>query len=171
MIKVLVADNHPEVRLGVKAILSGVEDVAGVDEAGSEQDILDKAKKNQYDIIIFEVARPAGNGLDLLQELRRKKYISDDLAELLASNLDLNLDKPIHEKLSDREYQIFILTASGKRKKEIADILSLAKATIGNCLNKIYSKLMISNKSDLVRYAIKNNLMGNEEDRPAPSIE
>jgi two-component system, NarL family, invasion response regulator UvrY len=147
MIKVLIADSHPVVRLGVKAILSGVEGVAEGDEAGSGQEILDKAKKNQYDIIIFEVVRPAGNGLDLLQELRKinskaavlvfthlpddqlavrvlkmgaagylskrsdpgdlikaipkiaqgKKYISDDLAELLASNLDSNLDKELRK--------------------------------------------------------------------------
>jgi two-component system, NarL family, invasion response regulator UvrY len=152
MIKILVADSHPVVRQGVKAILSGMEEVAGVDEAGSGQEILGKAKKNPYDVIIFEVARPAGNGLDLLQELRKrnpkaavlifthlpddqlairvlkmgavgylskqsdpeeliqaiqkiahgKKYISADLAELLASNLELNLEKPIHETLSDR---------------------------------------------------------------------
>jgi DNA-binding NarL/FixJ family response regulator len=72
MIKVLVADSHPVVRLGIKAILAEVPDMEVVDEVGSGQEGLDKAKKNHYDVIIFEVARPAGNGLDLLQELRGK---------------------------------------------------------------------------------------------------
>jgi two-component system, NarL family, invasion response regulator UvrY len=175
MIKILVADSHQVVRLGVKAILSGVEDVGVVDEAGSGEELLDKAGKKGYDVVIFEIDRPAGNGLDLLQELRNKfpkapiliftllpedqiavralkmgaagylskqsdpedlnnaihktaqgkKYISDDLVELLASNLYLNLEKPIYENLSDREYQVLALMASGNRMKEIANILSL----------------------------------------------
>jgi two-component system, NarL family, invasion response regulator UvrY len=221
MIKVLVADSYPVVRLGVKAILSGVEDVAGIDEAGSEQEILDKAKKNLYDVILFEVARPAGNGLNLLRELKNKnpkvavlifthlpedefilralklgaagylskqsdpedliaaiqkiaqgkKFISDDLAELLANYLDSSLDKPLHETLSDREYQVLALMASGKRQRDIADSLSLTQTTIRRYQEKIYSKMQISNKSELIRYAIKSNLVGNEEDRPAPFIE
>jgi two-component system, NarL family, invasion response regulator UvrY len=220
MIRVLVADNHPVVRLGIKAIVAEVPDME-VDEAGSGQEPGNKASKDKYDIIIFEIFRPAGNGLDLLRKLRKnfpkaailiftllpedqfavralkmgaagylskqsepedliraihkiaqgKKYISDDQAELLANNLDLNFNKPVHEKLTDREYQVFILVTSGKRQKEIADFLSLTKATIAVYQNKIYAKMMMSNKSDLVRYAIKNNLVGNRDDRVVPSIE
>jgi two-component system, NarL family, invasion response regulator UvrY len=215
MIKVLVADGHPVVRLGVKAILSGVEDVGVVDEAGSGQWLLDKAGKKDYDVVIFEIDRPAGNGLGLLQELRKrnskaailifthlpddqmavrtlkmgadgylskqsepeelinsihkiaqgKKCISEDLAELLADTLNLNLDKPIHENLSDREYQVLALMASVKRQKEIANILSLSLRTINICQKSICLKMKISSNSDLIRYAIKNNLVGNRDDR------
>jgi two-component system, NarL family, invasion response regulator UvrY len=221
MIKVLVADSHPVVRLGVKAILSGVEDVAGIDEAGSEQEILEKAKKNDYDVVIFEIYRPVGNGLDLLRKLRKnfpkaailiftllpedqiavralkmgaagylskqiepeelinaihktaqgKKYINPDLAELLADTLNLSIDKPIHENLSDREYQVLALMASGKRQKEIANILSLSLRTINICQKSICLKMKISSNSDLIRYVIKNNLVGNRDDRSIPSQE
>jgi two-component system, NarL family, invasion response regulator UvrY len=221
MIKILVSDGNPVVRLGIKAILAEIPDMEVVDEAGSGQELLDTAGKKGYDVVIFEIDRPAGNGLDFLQELRNKipkaailifthlpedslavrvlkmgaagylrkqsepeelikailkiaqgkKYISEKQAELLASNLDLNLEKPVHEKLSDREYQVFILTVLGKKQKEIADILLLNKATIAGYQNKIYSKMMISNKSDMVRYATKNSLVGNRDDRPIPSAE
>jgi two-component system, NarL family, invasion response regulator UvrY len=210
MIRVLVADSHPVVRLVVKEILSGVEDMEVFDEAGSGQELLDEDGKKDYDVVIFEIYRPAGNGLDLLRKLRKnfpkaailiftlfpedqlavralkmgaagylskqsdpqdlikaiqkisqgKKYISDGLVELLASNLDLNLEKPIHETFSNREYQVLALMASGKLQKEIADILSLTSTTINGYQNKICSKLEISSKSGLIRYAIENNLVG-----------
>jgi two-component system, NarL family, invasion response regulator UvrY len=221
MIKVLVADGHPVVRLGIKAILAEVPDMEVADEAGSGQKVLDKAGKNDYDVIIFEIARPAGNRLDLLQELRNKfpkaailifthlpeeslairdlkmgtagylgkqsepgeliqaihkiaqgrKHISPDLAELLANNLRSDLDKPIHEKLSNREYQVFILIVLGKRQKEIATILSLTQATIRGYQNKIHSIMKASNNSDLIRYAIKNNLVGIRGAQVLPSPE
>jgi two-component system, NarL family, invasion response regulator UvrY len=72
MIKVLVADSHPVVRLEVKAILSGVEDVAVFDEAGDGRELLDTEGKKGYDVVIFEIDRPVGNGLDILQELGNK---------------------------------------------------------------------------------------------------
>jgi two-component system, NarL family, invasion response regulator UvrY len=221
MIKVLVADIYPVARLGIKDVLFGVQGMEVVDEAGSGQELLDKVGRNDCDVIIFEIALPAGNGLDLLRELRKKnpkaailiftslpedefiiralklgaagylskqsepedlikaihkiaqggKYVSEDLAELLADTLNLNLDKPTHQKLSDREYQILILIVSGKRQIEIAEILSLGHATIGTHLRKIYSKLKISNKSELVRYVIKNNLVGKRDDRSVLSQE
>jgi two-component system, NarL family, invasion response regulator UvrY len=209
MIKVLIADSHPVVRLGIKAILAEVPDMQVVDAAGSGEDLLDKEGKKDFDVVIFEINRPAGNGVDLLTALRKKnpkaailifthlpddqlavralkmgaagylnkqsdpedlinaihkiaqgkKYISADLAELLANNLDLDLDKPIHENLSDREFQVLILMVSGKGQTEIANILSLTQATINTYQTKILSKMKLSSKYDLVRYAIKNNLV------------
>jgi two-component system, NarL family, invasion response regulator UvrY len=67
LIKVLVSDGHPVVGLGVKAILSGVDD-----EAGDWQELLDTAGKKDFNVVIFEIDRPAGNGLDLIKELRNK---------------------------------------------------------------------------------------------------
>jgi two-component system, NarL family, invasion response regulator UvrY len=214
MIKILVADIHPVVRLGVKQILSDVQDMKVIDEAGTGQEALNKAVKNDYDVIILGINMPDGNGLKLLQELRKKKpqtavliftvlaedeyairvlkmgaagyltkgsapeelikaihkvaqgnkFISSDLAEILATNLDLNTDKPIHENLSDREFQVFSLLATGKGLKTIADTLSLTITTISTYQGKILSKMKLNNRSELVRYAIKNNLMAHTND-------
>jgi two-component system invasion response regulator UvrY len=208
MIKILIADIHPVVRLGIKQILSTTQDMKVVDEAGTGQEALNKVVKNNYDVIILGINMPDGNGLKLLKELRKekpktavliftnltenqyafrvlkmgaagylpkdsspeelieavrkiaqgKKYISADLAEILATNLDLNIEKPIHENLSDREFQVFSLLATGKRLTTIADNLSLSIKTISIYQVKILSKMKLKNRSELVRYAIKNNL-------------
>jgi two-component system, NarL family, invasion response regulator UvrY len=214
MIKILVADIHPVVRLGVKAILSGVRDMEVVDEAANGLELLAKAERNDYDVIIFEIDLQPGKGLDCLRNLRKKnskasllvfthlpedplavralkmgaagylskesgpedlvdairkiaqgrKHITPDLADLLADTLDLNLDKPVHEMLSDKEYQVLALMASGKGQSEIADRLSLTKLTVKTYGYNIRLKMKMRSNSDLVRYAIKNNLVAQTDD-------
>ena len=169
MLKILVADDHPVVRQGLKQILSETKDMTVADEAQTGQEVLKKAVKNDYDVILLDISMPGKNGLDILRELKNKKpkvpvlilsiypedqyavrvlklgaagyltkesapdelinairkvakgrkYISATLAEKLAENLEFDSEKPPHENLSDREYQVLCLLASGKRLKDI----------------------------------------------------
>jgi DNA-binding CsgD family transcriptional regulator len=59
--------------------------------------------------------------------------------------------------------------ASGDRLKDIANILSLSPKTIDICQKSICSKIKINSKSELIRYAIKNNLMGGRDERAGPT--
>ena len=87
------------------------------------------------------------------------KYISSSLAEKLAFELDTDSEKSLHEKLSDREYQVMCMIASGKTVKEIAEELSLSVKTISTNRTRILKKMNMKNNAQLIHYAIKNNLV------------
>ncbi|MCK4329398.1 response regulator transcription factor [candidate division WOR-3 bacterium] len=87
------------------------------------------------------------------------KYITSSLSEMLASSLDIDFDKSIHKTLSDREYQVMCLIASGKKIKEIAEKLSLSVSTINTYRFHIMRKMNMKNNSELIYYAIKHELI------------
>jgi two-component system, NarL family, invasion response regulator UvrY len=86
------------------------------------------------------------------------RYVTAHLAERLAQDLDGRADKPAHELLSDREYQVLCLLASGKGVKEIAQELRLSAPTVSTYRARVFEKLGISSTAELVRYAIAHGL-------------
>lgn len=91
--------------------------------------------------------------------LQGKKYITLSLAEKLASSFDINTDKSPHEILSDREFEVFKMLASGKSVSEIGEVLFLSSTTISTYRSRILTKMNIKNNAGLTQYAIENNLM------------
>ena len=88
-----------------------------------------------------------------------KKYVSPSLAEKLAIDLDIDHEKPRHEILSDREYQVMCKIASGMTVKEIADELSLSVQTISTYRSRILEKMKMKNNAELIHYAVKQGLV------------
>ena len=88
-----------------------------------------------------------------------KKYVSSSLAEKLAFDLDMDHEKPRHEILSDREYQVMSMIASGKTVKEIADELSLSVQTISTYRSRILEKMKMKNNAEIIYYAVKQGLV------------
>jgi two-component system, NarL family, invasion response regulator UvrY len=91
--------------------------------------------------------------------LQGRKYITAAIAEKLADTLDTDSDKPSHETLSDREFDVFKLIAAGKSVSEIADILSLGVTTISTYRARILDKMNMRTNADLTRYALENQLV------------
>jgi two-component system invasion response regulator UvrY len=87
------------------------------------------------------------------------RYISASLAEKLAWDLGASGDKPLHELLSDREFQVFRMIASGKGVKEIADELGLSVKTVSTYRARILEKTGMRTTAELIRYAIQNHLV------------
>jgi DNA-binding NarL/FixJ family response regulator len=73
MIKVLIADDHPAIRQGLKRILDAEVDMEGADEAQDTQEVLDLAGKNHYDVLLLDIDMPGRSGLDALKELRAQQ--------------------------------------------------------------------------------------------------
>lgn len=100
---------------------------------------------------------------DLVHALRKilggGKFVSTAVAELLASNLDEHFAKPLHEQLSDREYQVMCLIAVGKSLKEIADDLCVGISTINTYRARILEKMQLRNNTELTHYALENRLV------------
>jgi DNA-binding NarL/FixJ family response regulator len=88
-----------------------------------------------------------------------RKYVSSSLAEKLAFGLEVDSEKPLHENLSDREYQVICMIASGKTVKEIAGELFLSAKTVSTYRTRILEKMNMKNNAELTHYAIKQGLV------------
>jgi two-component system invasion response regulator UvrY len=87
------------------------------------------------------------------------KYVSDSMAELLAAKLNSQGERTVQEILSNREYQVLILIASGKTLSEIAETLSLSVKTISTFRARILTKMNLNSNAELTYYAIHNGLI------------
>lgn len=100
---------------------------------------------------------------ELIEAIHRvamgRKYVSENLAELLAQKLEETSSVPLHELLSDREFQVLCLIASGKTIKEIAEELQLSSNTVSTYRIRILEKMKMKNNAELTHYAIKNGLV------------
>jgi DNA-binding NarL/FixJ family response regulator len=132
---VLVLSMHPEEQYGVRALKAGA---AGY-----------MTKENASENLINAIRRILSGG----------KYISPALADILASDLQKESPDPRHKSLSDREYQVMIMIASGKSLREIAKELSLSVKTISTYRARILEKMGMKNNSQLIYYAIQNRLL------------
>lgn len=209
MVRILVADDHPIVRAGLKQILADTTDMVVADEASNGQEVLDKVWGNDFDVLLLDISMPGRDGLDVLKQLRsarpelavlvlsihpeeqyaarvlregasgyltkqsapeelvaaiRKisrggKYVSSSLAEKLAFDLRIDAEKPLHQALSNREYGIMRMIASGKTVKEIAQQLSLSPKTISTYRSRILEKMNMKSNAEITRYAIENQLV------------
>jgi DNA-binding NarL/FixJ family response regulator len=88
-----------------------------------------------------------------------KKYVTASLAEKIMLELDRGSHLAPHATLSDREYQVFILIASGKTGREIAKSINLSYKTISTHRANILRKMRMQNNAQLIRYALKQNLV------------
>src|SRR6185503_10893683 len=86
------------------------------------------------------------------------RYVTPTLAERLAFDLGRDPDHPPHEALSDREYQVMILIASGKTVTEIAELLSLSDKTISTYRARLLEKMGMKTNAELTHYAIQRKL-------------
>lgn len=87
------------------------------------------------------------------------RYVSATLAEKLALDLREGADLPLHELLSDREFQVLRMIASGKSVKEIAMDLSLSVKTVSTYRARIMEKTGMRTNADLIRYALHSQLV------------
>lgn len=87
------------------------------------------------------------------------RYVSNHLAEKLATELGLNNSQALYETLSDREFQVLQKIASGKSLKDIADELFISIKTVSTYRTRILEKLHLNNNAELIKYALENELI------------
>jgi two-component system, NarL family, invasion response regulator UvrY len=91
--------------------------------------------------------------------LRGGKYISSDFSDKLLTSLDSDAEKPVHETLSNREYQVMRMIASGKTISDIADELFLSVKTVSTYRSRILEKMNLKNNAEIMHYAVKNGII------------
>jgi two-component system invasion response regulator UvrY len=209
MIKILIADDHPVVRKGLKEIIEEASDMTVGGEASNGSEVLKQVRKNDYDVVLLDISMPGRSGLEILKELKSEKpglsililsihpeeqyavrvlkagasgyltkesapsellaairkaslggkYISSTLAERLAFDLEIDAEKPLHETLSDREYEVMCMIASGKTISKIAEELFLSVKTISTYRSRILEKMKMKSSAELTHYALKHRLV------------
>ena len=132
---VLILSIHPEEQYAIRALKSGASGYLSKDAAPDE--------------LVKAVQRV----------LLGKKYISQSIAEKLANNFSPDISLPLHETLSDREFDVMKLLANGKSVSEIAEMLSLSVTTVSTYRARVMVKMGLKSNSDLTKYAIENKLI------------
>ena len=135
-VSVLMLTTHAEDEFGVRAIKAGAAGYLTKQSAASQ---------------LVTAVRQVASG---------RKYISPSLAEELARMVGDGSDsRPVHELLSDREYQTFIMIASGKSLSEMATSLSLSPKTVSVYRSRVLEKMHLKNNVEIAQYAVKNGLV------------
>jgi DNA-binding NarL/FixJ family response regulator len=208
-VRVLIADDHPVVRQGLKMMLSSDPEVNVVGEARDGDEALDMVHNLDWDVAVLDYSMPGRGGVDLLAAVKHDyperpvlilsiypedphgmralkagaagyitkesaaeeltaavkkvvkggRYVSPALAEKLAARLTPEQDRPPHERLSDREYRVMWLLASGRSLQQIAEEMHLSPSTVSTYRGRILKKLALSSNVDLVHYAMKHRLI------------
>jgi two-component system, NarL family, invasion response regulator UvrY len=133
--KVLILSMHPEDRYAVRAIKSGASGYVSKQGAAEE--------------LVTAIRHVSGG----------RKYVSSTLAEKLVKYYESELDKPPHELLSDREFQVLCMIASGKTVAEIGEALYISPSTVATYRSRILTKLQLNLDTELTAYALKNKLI------------
>ncbi|MBM4294113.1 MAG: response regulator transcription factor [Deltaproteobacteria bacterium] len=247
MIKILIADDHAIVREGLKQILAETSDMVVGGEATNGQEVLEHVRREDWDLVLLDLAMPGKDGLETLKELKlekpklpvlvlsiypeeqyavrllkagaagyltkesapeeliaairkvshrglkaatklkndlitliksrcyrqnlrektrnsdsvaqKGKYISSSLAGKLAFYLGAGAEKPLHEMLSDREYKVILMIASGKTVKEIAYEMFLSIKTVSTYRVRALNKMGMKKNAEFTYYALKHGLV------------
>jgi two-component system, NarL family, invasion response regulator UvrY len=91
--------------------------------------------------------------------LQGRRYVSATLAEQLVGDLDGDADKPLHARLSEREFQVFCKLSAGRAVSEIAAELCLSVKTVSTYRSRILQKMSFETNADLTSYALRNQLI------------
>lgn len=134
-VRILILSMHPEERFAVRALRAGA---YGFITKGTASKIL------------IEALNRIADG---------RKYITSTLAEQLASELDIDHDKPLHENLSNREFEVLRLIAEGKSVSEIGEMLFISVNTVTSYRSRIMEKMKMKTNAEIIRYAIEQKLI------------
>jgi DNA-binding NarL/FixJ family response regulator len=132
---VVILSMHPEEQFAIRAMRAGASGYLTKECAGDE--------------LVLAIRKA----------LKGEKYISGSLAQILAGELDSDSEKPLHEILSDREYQVLLMIASGKPVGAIAKELCLSVKTVSSYRANILLKTRMKNNAEITHYAIQNKLV------------
>ncbi len=209
MINILIADDHPIFREGIKKIFASTGEFKVSGEADDGREALTMVNQTRYDLVLLDVAMSGLSGLEVLEQIKSAKpnlpvlmismysekryalqalkkgasgyltkdgaakelitalrkvlaggvFVSPTVAEQLIFDLKTPVTTPPHQSLSEREFQILKMLASGKRLKEIAAILSLTVSTVSTHRLRILKKMQMKNNAEIIHYAVQQGLL------------
>jgi two-component system, NarL family, invasion response regulator UvrY len=130
--------------------------------------IMSMHPEDQYALRVLKAGASGYLGKDTIHDdiiraiqtvLLGKKFITPSIAEKLAEAFNSETDQLLHEILSDREFDVLKLLASGKSVSEIAEQLSLSVTTVSTYRSRILKKMNMHSNAELTRYALEKKLI------------
>ncbi len=217
--KILIADDHAIVRLGIRQILADAFKRSTFGEVSTGQEALESVWREPWDAVVLDVTMPGRGGLEVLKEIKRSRpnlpvmilsmhpedqfavrllkagasgymtkesasaelvgamhkamaggrYVSPALAEKMADFIGTDVQTQPHERLSDREFLILRLIASGKPVGAIARELGLSVKTVSTYRARLLQKMGLKNNAELVHYAFQHRLTSHLSDKDGPT--
>ncbi|MGH9409531.1 MAG: response regulator [Vicinamibacterales bacterium] len=201
MRRLLLVDDHPLVREGIRRVLNDALPDVQIGETDSGEAALTELESAPCDLVLLDITLPGLDGLDILKKMRSGHpdvpvlivsmhpaeqfaqrtiaagacgYVSKDsdpaeFIEAVAGALKgrryaprdrgaVGRGTPSHARLSDREYQVLRMLATGRTVSQIAGTLSLSVKTISTYRTRILEKMGMSTTAELMHYGIKNDL-------------
>lgn len=134
-VRVIMLSMHPEDRFSVRAIKAGAYGYL--------------TKESAAELLVSAIRKVNSGG----------KFITPNVAELLANSFENRSDLPVHELLSDREFQILRMITAGKTVKEIATEMFISPSTVATYRYRILHKTFMKSNVELTNYALRNNLL------------
>jgi len=226
MTTLLIADDHPIVREGLKSVVSQYKDLRVVGEAEDAETTIGICRRERPDIVLLDVSMPGPGVLEVIRRLRIEtpdtrilvlsihpeqhyarrvlkvgadgyvtknytadvlysairqvrsghKYVTPALAEEFATELAGGHNGQPHERLSNREYEVFLQLGSGRSVDQIATALHIKPKTVRSYRARILEKTMLKSTAELIFYAVSSGLVtevyksndGEEDDLPQP---
>ena len=209
MFNILIADDHPIIRSGLKQILADESDMNVVCEAETALIMFDLLKNCEVDIIVLDISMPGMSGVEAMEILHREykkipvlilsgmaeaqygvrilkagasgylnkesapdelvkairkilaggHYLTSKLSDQLVDDLDKKEVQLIHQRLSNREFDVLCKIASGKTVGQIAEELFLSVKTVSTYRTRLLQKMNMSTNAELTHYCIKNGLV------------
>lgn len=209
MINVVVCDDHPLVRRGIRETLAEAVDIKVTGEAGSYAEVREVLRSAPCDVLLLDLSMPGRGGLEVLSTLTEanspirvlivsmlpedqyairclragaqgyvsksgdplelitatrtvaqgRKYVTPEVAQMLAESVSRPASAMTHEALSERELQTLVKIASGKRLSDIAQELMLSPKTVSVYRSRVMEKLQLPSNAALTVYAIRNKLV------------
>ena len=207
-IDVVVCDDHPVVRWGLKQILESDVPIGRMGEAGSAPELFTLVRTHDWHVVILDISLPGLSGMDALRQIKHErprlpilivsvhppehyavrtlragaagyltkitaadelvravrtvvgghKYVTSEVAERLAIDLERPFDRPAHEALTDREYQVLCLLGSGRTATEAAVTLCLSVKTVSTHRTHVLQKLGLKTTAELIRYVVEHDI-------------
>ena len=209
MLNILIAEDYPLFRLGVKELLTDGLEAVKVGECDNAHDLFDLVRRKKWDVLILDISIPGTTGTEALKHVKNVcptlpvivltmhpedqyairmfkagadayltkasapeelvkavkkvlaggRYVNQSLGEKLLHLLHRGTEEQPQELLSDREYEVMRLLASGKTVSEIAQLLHLGTTTISTYRARILEKLCLKNNAELMRYAVQQGIV------------
>jgi two-component system invasion response regulator UvrY len=131
---VLVLSMHPEEQYALRALKAGASGYL--------------TKQSAPEQLVTAIRRVASG----------KKYLSEEMISEFFDNMDDDLERPLHEKLSDREYQTLVMISSGKTLTQIGEELHLSVKTVSVYRARLLEKMRMKNNAELTHYGLKHGL-------------
>lgn len=213
MIRIAMADDHPMIRRGFRAVIGEQPDMEIVAEAANGDELFDQIPPSRPNVVLLDVAMPGPGFLANLRELKEnwpqikilvvsvhaeeqyavrslragaagylcktrsgdelvaairrvhggRRYLTSAMTERLTDQVAGASPTDPHEALSEREFEVLVMIASGKSLKEIGADLDVSPKTVSIYWARILAKLGVDTTAALIRYALEGGLV---DDRP-----